>query len=170
MNRQKSFAVALALVIAFLVADRLFILPRGALAEETGPQEELSTLTFNPGDVQIAPSKARRVKERLDALHAAEDMAAETLPDAFMVSSPWLAELDPDGALSGRPNRVAAFLKRHQLLAVAGSEAAPSAFIDNRRMVIGQTLDGFTLERIDERSVTFADQALRFELRLQEER
>jgi hypothetical protein len=167
VKRQKAFGVVFCLVAVLLVADRLFILPRGAAAREGGSEAyAASTLMLNTVDDSLTPTETQGIVERLATLCPSERILDGTLPDAFSLPAPWLAEVDPNGSLLGRSDRIAEFKNRYELLAVAGNNGSPCAFINHHRLHAGQSLEGFTLVDVDDRSATFEDGGLRFVLRL----
>ena len=166
-KRQKLFGIVFCLAVGGLLADRLFILPHSADAQEDKAEEPPeAALMLDTADTPLGASKTQRVAERLESLCPSERILKNPLPDAFTLPAPWLADVDPNGSLLGRSDRVAEFKSRYELLAVAENSGEYCAFINHHRLRVGQVLNGFTLVAVDEDSVAFEGDDLRFELRL----
>jgi len=170
-KRHKMFGVAFMLAVTILLVDRLFVLPRGADAAPTETDAPAASMPVQvPTTDLLAPTKTGVVAQRLEALCPQERLQQATLPDAFSLPSDWLAEVDPNGSLSGRVNRAGAFRERYELLAVAESNGEICAFVNHYRLKVGHVLAGFTLVVIDDRSATFEGDGTRVVLRLKESR
>jgi hypothetical protein len=170
-KRHKIFGVAFMLAVTILLVDRLFVLPRGADAAHTASETPAVSVPVQVTTTDlVTTTKTHAVAERLERLCPQERLQQTPLPDAFSLPSVWLADVDPNGSLSGRVNHTDAFRQRYELLAVAESNGETIAFVNHYRMKVGQVLAGFTLAAIDDRSATFEAEGVRVVLRLKESR
>ncbi len=171
-RRHKLFSMAFALALAILLTDRLFVLPQEADAAHAKAEvlQSARPMQVTSEDL-LEPSKTRTLAERLESLCSQERLQQEALPDAFSLPAAWLADVDPNGHLSGRVDQVAEFRQRYELLAVAENNGSLLAFVNHHRLRVGQVLEGFILVEIDDQSATFAgDDGIRFVLRLRKSR
>ncbi len=119
-----------------------------------------------------APSLAAR----LSGVARAEAISGDSVPDAFTPSDRWA----PPAAVAAAPplpnpviplvDRAAEFRGRHHLTAVMSSRSGAMtrglAMVDGKTLVPGQSIDGFTLSGVKERSALFTSGTASVELRL----
>lgn len=170
-HRRRMFVVLFCIALVGLLADRLFILPRSAGARDEAVNEQpdenyMLETTYAP----LVTPKTQQVADRLASLCTSERILEGTLTDAFALPEAWMAQVDPNGSLMGRSDKVAEFKNRYELSAVAENSGEYCAFINDKRYRVGQVLSGFTLVAVDEGSATFEADGLRFVLRMKNNR
>ena len=165
--------VVLGLGIAALAADRL-MLDEG----QTGPSQARAASVGGPAPAASGSVKGPSVElldnslaTRLDTLRGAMDLDFSATKDAFRPSESWLSDLRPEApvATSSTEVRVLGFGRRHELKAIVnGSGQDGSAFIDDRFVRVGQTIDGFRLVKIGYRMAVLESNGEQVVLRLKE--
>jgi hypothetical protein len=163
-QRKKVFFVAFALTMAALIVDRLFILPKSAGAEDTRDAAEAAAggLMVSMPNLPETPAPSVSLARRLESVYPDANGTEGQGRDAFAFSGSWGATPGPQAV--GGP--VGEFIRRHRLTAVAVDGQTAHALIDDRMMVPGQQLDGFTLVSIQEDHVVFASDQRQFVLSL----
>lgn len=155
-KRQKMLSAVFVLGLGGLVMDRTILRPQG------GPQAasagSLSTATgavSASGNTPAAeePPAPLGVAERLNRLSAGKETGPEELRDPFALPLSW----SDSGAGAGEktPDSMRIFVQKHQLKAVVVQSGESSALIDDKFLVPGQSVDGFTLVSVDQRSAVF---------------
>jgi hypothetical protein len=163
-QRKKVFFIALALTMTALIVDRLFVLPKSAGAEDTQAMTgaDAGGLMASLPDLPEIPAHSLSLAGRLESVVPDTPGAEDPGRDAFAVSALWGAATGSQ--VLGGP--VGEFIRRHRLTAVAVDGQTAHALIDERMMVPGQQLDGFTLVSIQEDHVVFASGESQFVLSL----
>jgi len=166
-GRQRVLLVVLGLSLTGLAADRLVF-----GTSRIGPNQAAAA----PADgvpvpllqAQVAEKKTDRISEsapgtlvaRLDCLRREQGLEPAACQDAFCPSPSWLADLQPQEPPGSDQQRAREFVQRRRLKAVLRSANGGAAIIDDQYLTVGQTLDGFQLLRVGDRSaVLVSDRA-----------
>jgi hypothetical protein len=127
-------------------------------AEETGP---------SPGTAEIV--------KRLQTIAADQSLSTGEIRDAFKPAPAWVAAAasDKTGGAGGAGSKSVEtsgqrFAKKHQLTAVVLGRGG-GVLVDGKFLRIGQSLDGFKLTAVEQRSATFASEQEQVKLELAEE-
>jgi hypothetical protein len=166
-KRQKTLLAIFFVGLAALVVDRTFLRPQGgAVAASANP--------FTPSDKQVSlvanipvlepEASPAGVAQRLDRLWPAQEVNPEQGRDPFSLSSPWYDNVDTNGVQT--PDEVALFVGGHQLTAVVIDPRGSYAVVNDRLLIPGQSLDGFRLVSVGNRSAVFEQGARRAVLEL----
>ncbi len=153
-KRQKVLSGVFLVGLVGLVADRTIPRPQGgpkaASAESAAPASHTARSNNAPGegDQSTRPPLAERLKKLLPD----EEDGAAMLRDPFALPVPWS---DSVGNKERIPDAAGAFARRHQLKAVVVRGQDVSAQVDDSFLVPGQTMEGFRLVSINDRSVVF---------------
>jgi hypothetical protein len=171
-KRHKAGAALVLLALCALIADRLFVLPQSAPAQQDVYSMPSDSKSAGSVSAQSPAAGAPPVNPRLaklDAIWSSEGRDLRLIRDAFAVPSYWRE--DPDaatvrlGGLKSDPSY--RFLRRHRLIAVAAVGAGQNAvYVDDLLLSVGQELDGFKLVAADRQSVTFEYEGQKIVLKL----
>ncbi len=154
-KRQKILSAVFLVGLVGLVADRTILRPQGgpkaASAESSAPASNAARSDGAPaeGDQSARPPLA----ERLNKLLSDRENGVAELRDPFALPVSW------SGSGAGNkekvPDAAGAFARRHQLKAVVVQGQEVCARVDDSFVVPGQTIEGFQLVSISDRSVIF---------------
>ncbi len=154
-KRQKMLLGVFLVGLVGLVADRTILRPQGgpkaASAESPAPASNAARSGSTPAEEN--QSARAPLAERLNKLLPDKEDGMVQLRDPFALPVSWSGsgvenkEKIPDAA--------EAFARRHQLKAVVVQGQDVCAQIDDSFLVPGQTIDGFRLVSIDDRSAIF---------------
>ena len=171
-TKQKAYASVLAMVVIALVADRLFLPAPGEAAGSTSVRpgrSDVSTSGVDTGATWASPISPQRsvLASRLDAVAKARGFDLENVPDAFEASVAWL---EPDGADQGvGPGPRGTTAASLRLNAVMAHGPAGYAIVNGKTLFIGESLNGYRLLAVYDRSVILeTPAATRVELTLAE--
>jgi hypothetical protein len=141
-----------------LVADRTILRPQGGLQAASAASEAggPGLLAGNLPILEDQP-RAEGVAERLSGLWTGQEPVFEQMRNPFALPATWLGTENTAGGVV--PDEVARFIRTHQLTAVVVNGAESYVFADDRFLVPGQILDGFTLVSVAERSAVFESEA-----------
>jgi hypothetical protein len=140
-----------------LVADRTILRPQGGLQAASGasPAGGPSLLAGNLPVLEDRP-RVEGVAERLSSLWTGKEPVFEQIRNPFALPTTWRGTENTAGGML--PDEVTRFIRTHQLTAVVVNGAESYVFADDRFLVPGQILDGFTLVSVAERSAVFEAQ------------
>ncbi|MHC5002485.1 MAG: hypothetical protein ACYTJ0_05120 [Planctomycetota bacterium] len=176
-TKQKMYASVLGLCGVALAVDRVVLGPAELTAAE-GEAELLATSTSGTaGRTAMAATAAAdpgmlwAIARQVDEVAKTENVDIEQIPDAFRAPDSWFpppaTETQP---VSVGPDPVEQFLAAHRLQAVMAGGASSVAVIDGTGLKVGETLDGFTLVSVGDRSAVFeSESGVRVELELTED-
>jgi len=173
---RKIILAVLALAVAALLADRLFLSgtsePKRAAASpattETPPAavEPASPESEGTAPAQEAPLLARRLQAIAEQL----ELDPARLRDGFTLPKAWLEELQepPPASQEAEPEESPAvrFAEQHTLTSVILTSGGGSAVVDGKVVPMGQAVDGFTLVRLTRSTAVFEAGGEQVELRL----
>lgn len=154
-RNKKVYYCVLSLAGVALGVDKLFF-----GASNPGEAAAASDYAIAPGEwtneaKEAAPvsfDMPARASDRLELLEAAPSQSV----DAFRIEKEWLKPVPkPAGvAESGEPaeNSIEAFKKKAKLTGLSGSGESGQAMINGKRVVVGESFEGFKLVTIDPRS------------------
>ncbi len=156
-RKQKIYAVALTLAMALLVVDRTT--QQGSIS---GPATSSASLVSSPTSVkpteteQVSPADAHRraLALRLDRLAQGAEID-DGFRDAFAVPQAWRALREAEKTQPTKPSRRGAFKDRRQLTAVMIVQGGGIAMIDGMAIRVGQSIDGYRLVSVGQRSAKF---------------
>jgi hypothetical protein len=153
-KRQKMLLGIFVVGLVGLVADRTILRPQGgpkaASAESLAPASNAARPGGAPaeGDQSVRPPLA----ERLNKLLPDTANGAAELRDPFALPVSWPGSA---GNKEKVPDVAGVFARKHQLKAVVVQGQDVCAQVDDSFLVPGQTMDGFRLVSINDRSVIF---------------
>jgi hypothetical protein len=169
--------IAGALCVLGLIAvavDRVFILPDQAAADRPPSEHYAVVKRSSPSDEtpEVAPvgsiSTARAaIADRLERVAERHAFDLDRVPNAFAPPKSWIVETVRKGAGSSRVT-AEMFEATHVLTGVMAAGDGGYAIIDGRTLFIGQTLDGFELISVSQRSAVLESDGERTELLLPE--
>ncbi len=166
-TKQKAYASVLTMGVIALVADRLFLPAPGEAAGTTSVRVARSTNGSDTTGASLAnPISPQRsvLAARLDAVAEARGFDLENVPDAFEVA--WL---EPDGADGVGPGPRGGTGAGLRLNAVMAQGAAGYAIVNGKTLFIGESLNGYRLLAVYDRSAILeTPAATRIELTLAE--
>ena len=154
-KRQKALSAVFLIGVVALVADRTVLRPQGGPQAASANPRPVATAGIGPaaGPPAAPQTPPATVAQRLDKLVAGKDVGSEELRDPFSLPPSWS---DIAGAKQQTPvDPTGGFAHRHQLKAVVVREGQSSALVDDTFLLVGQSLDGFTLVVIGPRSALF---------------
>ena len=178
-KKQKGYLAVLVVALVAFVADRAFLLPGSAGADETAQEEDAQDLLIRPAGTAATsaaaaaaattrnPYRADLLGERLSAV-AQEHRVQPTarVRDAFEPSQAWVA--GPKVVVHDTAaEAVQAFRERTKVKAIFLGSSGKSAVINDRRLQEGQRIGAFTVTAIGPRSVTFTSGDQEVELPLE---
>ncbi len=171
-TKQKAYASVLAMVVIALVADRLFLPAPGEASGTMSarvPRSGGSTSGADTVATLASPISPQRsvLAARLDAVAEARCFYLENVPDSFEASVAWL---EPDGADQGvGPGPRGGTGAGLRLNAVMAQGAAGYAIVNGKTLFIDESVNGYRLLAVFDRSVILeTPAATRIELALPE--
>ena len=154
-GRQKKLLTILLMGLVSLVLDRTILRPQGgpgaASAEVLHPSDQ--SVPFTDNIPVLEEERKQGMAERLNAIWPAAGTDLTQMRDPFSLPASW-----PDnggGSGIGVPDAAATFLGAHELTAVVIDGRESYAVLDDRFLVPGQSVDGFMLVSVGERSAVF---------------
>ena len=182
MTRQrKVYAAVLLLGVGALAADKIFFSPPSTAAQDPSAMLLAST-PHSPAPAAkhaVQPKEANllglgALADRMRKVAESERLDLGDSADVFRAPASWIQQKQSHEASQAttQPDPGAIFRDRHHLAAVLRSTHGGIAVLDatsgskGRAIRIGQTLDGFKLIAVGERSATFASASGRVELEL----
>lgn len=167
-KRHKVFLAVFLVGLVALAADRTILRPAGGpRAASADPAEVYAVAQTLPADGVPAledPSARTGLAERLAGLGSQKPLDFEQTRNPFALPPSWFGE--PNATGEPVPVLVVRFVKAHQLGAVVMNGSQAGALVDDRFLVPGQILDGFTLVCVGDRSATFECEGMRAVLEL----
>jgi hypothetical protein len=171
-KQQCILAIIFLLACGALLGDRLFLLPRSSQAE--GPDDVSASrsaeLMLEVTDMNEVQSRTSLITRRLETLWPDDHNETQKLRDPFMLPVSWPVAQAPKAAPTQKPSLESVFVSRHRLRAVFVDGHRSQVVIDDHVLAIGQTLEGFTLVKVDEESATFESDNTHFVMRLSHDR
>lgn len=127
--------------------------------------EGRATAALVPAPAPLAPST---LASRLEEAARVQRLNLEQINDAFRPSTAWVGT-PRTATVAELRDEARDFLQRHRLTAVMKQTAGGVAIIDQKTVAVGQSLDGFRLVAVKDRSAVLRRGGQRVELRLPEE-
>jgi len=177
LTKQQTVLLAvLGLGAASLLVDRVFI-RSGVTTPQAAEAQALSAPSGAAPSVQPAVSQTpqqfttQSIAANLDRLHAQHQYDLAAVPDALIPPPSWQPpradeRSAPVPTATSARDLAAIFAKHHQLQAVMRSAGDVVALVDGKPYIVGASLDGFTLQRVTQRSAVFAFKDVSVELTL----
>lgn len=174
-KRQLVLIAGLALALTAVTADRLLRgSPTGpSKATAASPVASERTVRDKPVDNPPEPPQRTAAKPkdslatRLDKLAVSQQLNLASAPDAFRPPQAWMTEYVKQTVREPQPDAADKFAQNHQLRAVMVSQSGSRAVVDDRCLLVGRQLDGFTLVSITQSTAVFESQDQRVVLKLQ---
>lgn len=166
-KRQKLLAAVFLVGLVGLVADRTILRPQGGPAAASAeslpasPRAAVSAGNVPAGDNAPAPAT---VAERLNNLLAGPEMGMQELRDPFALPPSWSGTTTATGQKI--PDATTVFVRKHQLKAVFMQGEETCAQVDDTFLVPGQSVDGFKLVSVDQRTALFEHEGKQVTLEL----
>lgn len=155
-KRQKTLLATFFVGVAALVVDRTFLRPQGgaaaASADPLAASDKQGLLVANI-PVLEAQSGPGGVAQRLDRLWSDKGGNPEFGRDPFSLPVPWYDNVEAGGGKA--PDETALFVSGHQLTAVVIDPRGSYAVVNDHLLIPGQSLDGFKLVSVGNRSAVF---------------
>jgi hypothetical protein len=172
-KRQKTSMGVLAIGLAALVVDRMYVLPQSAPAGQATAADEYTVTATSDRAVVPPPASAPpdlTVAAKLEAAWSDNDLRSDGPRDLFSLPSSW-----PRNRGSEKPPRPTMtaemiFATSHKLEAITMDPQGKRALIDDKLLRLGEMLEGFRLVAIDTESVTFERDEQRIQLELVKDR
>ncbi len=154
-GRHKKLLVILFLGLVALVLDRTILRPQGgpgaASAEALHPSDQSVPLTDNIPVLEV--ERSRGMAERLNVIWPVAGTDFTQMRDPFLLPASWPD--NGDGSGRGGADATATFIGTHKLTAVVIDGRKSYAVLDDRFLVPGQSVDGFVLVSVGDRSAVF---------------
>ena len=190
-KQQKIYAAVLGLAVSAFAFDRFVLGPgddapeevaaapagaarrpaaRRAPARPAGVASARAAAARAAGDTAPVPSAtppASTLSARLEALAAAQKLKLDNVGDAFKPSTVWVGSPKQVAPTVEVVDAVAEFQKK-KLTAVVKQNSGGIAVIDKTYLSVGQSLDGFRLVAVKDRSAILRRGNQRVELRLRD--
>jgi hypothetical protein len=174
MRKKILVGICVAAVGVFL-ADRLLtgVTPGAAEAEAAGVVESMAKAAqpSSQGESPLGQDAGKAVRtmiaDRLDrqAAHASDN---QPVRDAFCAGTSWIgAPKSPAATTTSDEARAREFAAQHKLTATFVGAEDGRAIVDGRGLMVGQTLDGFTLVSVDRVSAQWTREGVEVRLTLQ---
>ncbi len=155
-KRQKTLLATFFIGLAALVVDRTFLRPQGgaaaASADPLAASDKQVSLVANIPvlEAQTGPTGVAR---RLNRLWSDKEGNPESGRDPFALAAPWYDKVEAGD--SNTPDEAALFVSGHQLTAVVIDPRGSYAVVNDHLLIPGQSLDGFKLVSVGNRSAVF---------------
>lgn len=168
-GRQKKLLTILLMGLVSLVVDRTILRPGGgpnaASADALHPSDQSVPLTDNIP--VLAEEQESSMAERLTAVWPAAGTDFTQMRDPFSLPASWSD--NGDGRDREGLDATATFIGTHRLTAVVIDGRESYAVLDDRFFVPGQSVDGFVLLSVGDRSAVFERDGRRITLELVDE-
>jgi hypothetical protein len=179
-TQQKIVSAVLGLAVTAFCVDRWVIgTPDGADTAAVGPVQPRATRRTVPrpaAAASVAQSTAAEAYAgglgtlvlRLEAVARAQELDVRNIRDAFVPPTSWIGTQRP-AAVDDYPNAAREFINRHKLTAVMKQSGGGIAIIEGKMVAVGQSIGGFRLVVVKDRSAVLRRGNQRVELRLPED-
>ena len=178
-KHQKMVGAVLGLAVAAFAVDRWVIGHAPAddaalatspapAARRTAPRPQRNRVPAAEQLADASQSAVSTLAARLDEVARAQKLNLEVVNDAFRPPAAWVGT-QRTAIVEDRPDAAREFLQRHRLTAVMRQTGGGVAIIDQKTVAVGQSLDGFRLVAVKERSAVLRRGQHRVEMRLPED-
>jgi hypothetical protein len=171
-KERKIFIGLLVLAGGGALADRVFVgsdlsTPQSVYAgdPETEATPVASGVSFTPFEIS---NDTPLLADRLAAAARAHRVGSDNIQDAFAPSETWISR-QPTSTRNtslSREDTIAQFTSSHKLMAVITNGGSDYAVIDGHPLAVGQSVDGFRLISLKERSAVFQSADMSIEMTL----
>lgn len=153
-KRNKSLLAVFFVGLIALAADRTILRPQGGPGAASAASEpgDAGLLSSNVPVLQSKPPELG-VAERLDGLWSQKEPDFERMRNPFALPPSWFGTADNPGERIS--DVISRFIRTHQLTAVVRNGEKSYAQVDDRFLIPGQTIDGFTLVSVGDRCAVF---------------
>lgn len=173
-RERKIYAALVGVGLLALAADRMLfaeadpgagntLATAGAVPEELPVSATFLDLTgfLDPGGGKLAPMLSVRLGRLGGANRHADD-----LRNVFAVPDAWRTEVPSPTAAADEAGGVDDFNVAHRLMGVVPNSKTPCVVVEGMAVLVGQTIDGYQLEEVRQRSAVFVKGEERVELHL----
>lgn len=168
-KERKIFIGLLVVALGVVFVDRVIIgtdvtEPKPAKAKSAEQPSNPKPAAASAEHSAPIPMRGPAISDRLSkAVQAHGASPSADMRDAFAPSGAWAAELGSgQGDIGPKP-----FHERHRLVAVVVVEGERYVIIDDQTLGVGNTLDGYTLVDVSERTAVLESNGHRVELEIQ---
>jgi len=170
------FVAVLALALGGLALDRL-VLDSGATGPGEASADESAPLATSPSATAATPApqpsltnRADTLAGRLERIAREEHFEPLQVDDAFRASPLWVKPpaKSTEEKVKAPVNDADAFVAKHKLMAVITNSSGGAAIIGSQTVLVGRSVDGFTLVSVTKRSAVLEKGGQRVELALPE--
>lgn len=174
-KRQLVLVAGLVLALAAMIAGRLVRRSPTGPSKATAASPVASEKTVQGKPIANPPEPPQRtaakpkdsLATRLDKLAVSQQLNLTSAPDAFRPPQAWMTEYVKQTVREPQPDAADKFAQNHQLRAVMVSESGSRAVVDDRCLLVGRQLDGFTLVSVTQSTAAFESDDQRVVLKLQ---
>ena len=163
-KKQKVFLYLLAVAIAALLVDRVFLSSGAVGAEEALAMPEVTPDA--PARPDLPAQEEQPLAERLRTLSETQSLDVSRVRDAFCLAPAWSAELRPPAVPVPQVDQTLKLMQNHRLMAVMVGPDGGYAVVDGKRLLVGQERDGIKLVSVNENSAILESGGIRFQLKL----
>jgi hypothetical protein len=180
-KQQKMVGAVLGLAVAAFAVDRWVIghapaddaamtasAAAAPAARRTAPRPQRNRVPAADQMADASQAGVATLAARLDEVARTQKLNLEVVNDAFRPPAAWVGT-QRTAMVEDRPDAARDFLQRHRLTAVMRQTGGGVAIIDQKTVAVGQSLDGFRLVAVKERSAVLRRGQHRVELRLPED-
>lgn len=157
-RRKLSYGIALTVALCAFAYDWVFDGTKTAAANAPAiPPAQVRNATNNVSQQDAGAARLSAVAARLRACDSALELTGST-NDPFSAPSSWkkiAAQAGSDKSPAIITQESAAFCAAHHLTAVLARGSSGVVYVDEKIVRMGQSLDGFRLVGVDDKSATF---------------
>jgi len=152
-KRNKVLFSIFGLGLIALVADRTILRPQGGPASASASQSETSGQSSSGALTPEQQQPEVDMADRLNVLWSGQTPDFEQVRNPFSLPQAWF---ETGGAAEEKlPDAVRGFMRTHRLTAIGVQNGESYILVDDRFLVSGGHLDGFTLISVGDRSAVF---------------
>ena len=176
-RERKIYVAAAGVGLAALAGDQLLFAEAAPTVSEqpavtagaAGSAPALSVSELKALIEPLEPASDRSLAARMRRVGRARGIEGDHVGrDPFVVPEGWITQAaapEPAAQSTARPDN---FADSHQLMGVMPNARVACAVVDGNPVMVGQSVDGYTLEKVLVRSVLFSKGSRRVELHLDE--
>jgi hypothetical protein len=172
-KRQRMSVGVLAIGLAALVVDRIYVLPQSAPAGQTAAADD-HTITATSETAAAPPPVSApaglTAATKLETVWSDKDLRFDEPRDLFSLPPSWPRTRGPEIRIVPAVAAETLFAAAHRLEAITMDPQGRRALIDDRLLRLGEMLEGFELVAIDKESVTFEQDGQPVQLELLKDR
>lgn len=178
-TQQKIVAGVLGLAVVAFVVDRWVIGGddeiavtsdnRASRTARRTPPRPATAATVQASNADVSFGAVTSLTQRLEAVARAHRLDLEKIPDAFVPPAAWVGNQRAAVVEDHATDSAREFLNRHRLTAVMKQQGGGVAIIEGKTVAVGQSIGGFRLVVVKDKSAVLRRGSQRVELRLPED-